>query len=62
MSLRVYGTIWLVLAILAAGFYQASSSKDVVLTLFGFLFATLVAGFFIAVLPRLLDEHFTWKY
>ena len=59
---KVYTLIWVVVITAAAGSYFTGNFNDIVLTVFGFIFATLFLGFFVAVLPWLMDKHYTWKY
>lgn len=51
MAPRVYALVWLLVVASAALFYATGNVNDLILTIFGFIFATLFAGFFLAVLP-----------
>lgn len=53
---KVYGLVWLVAVVLAAVLYFTGNFSDIVLTIFGFIFATLFFGFFLAVLPWWVDK------
>lgn len=59
---KVYTLIWLLVIAAAGGVYFRGNFNDIALAIFGFTFATLFVGFFVAVLPWLMDKHFTWKY
>ena len=62
MVRKVYTLIWLLVIAAAVGFYFTGNFSDLTLTVFGFVFSTLFFGFFVAVLPWLMDKHFTWNY
>jgi len=59
---KVYGLIWLVVVASAAVLYFTGNFSDIVLTIFGFIFATLFFGFFLAVLPWWVDKIHQPKY
>jgi len=58
---KVYTLIWVVVIAAAAGLYFTGNLNEVTLTIFGFISSTLFVGFFVAVLPWLMDKHYTWK-
>ena len=59
---KVYTLTWLLVFAAAAGFYFTGNFNDITLTVFGFVFSALFFSFFVAVLPWLMDKHFTWTY
>jgi 1,4-dihydroxy-2-naphthoate octaprenyltransferase len=59
---KIYTSIWLLVIAAAAGFYFTSNLNEMALTVFGFIFATLFFGFFVAVLPWLVDKQYSWNY
>lgn len=59
---KVYTLIWVVVIAAAAGLYFTGNFNEIALNVFGFIFSTLLLGFFVAVLPWLMDKHYTWKY
>ena len=59
--LKIYGVIWL-FVLAALGFsYFTGLYNEMTLTIFGFSIATLWAMGLLAVLPALLDDHFSPK-
>ena len=62
MVRKVYTLIWLLVIAAAAGFYFTGNFNETTLTVIGFVYSTLFFGFFVAVLPWLMDKHLTWKY
>jgi len=61
MVLRIYGLIWLFVLAVAGVLYFTGSFNEITPPIFGFVFSTLVVMGFAAVLPSLLDDHFSPK-
>jgi len=59
---KIYTSIWLLVLAAVAGFYFTGNLNEMALTVFGFVVATLFFGFFVAVLPWLIDKQFSWNY
>lgn len=62
MILKIYALIWLLVIAAAAGLLLTGNSSDIVLAVLGFISSTLFFGFYVAILPRLMEKHYTWKY
>lgn len=61
-AIKIYALIWF-LGLAAAGVvYLNGYFNETMVTIFGFIFATLFASGFLMVLPFLMDEHYSWKY
>jgi hypothetical protein len=61
-ALIIYALTWF-LALAAAGVvYLTGNFNEMMVTIFGFIFATLFFAGFVAVLPFWVDERHTWKY
>lgn len=61
MVQKLYALAWLLVFAFAAVLYFTGNFNDIALATFGFTFATLFFGFFVAVLPGLMVKHYTWK-
>lgn len=59
---RIYAAIWFVVLATAGTLYFTGNMSDVARSIFGFIFATLFFGFFVAVLPWWVDRIFQPKY
>ena len=58
---KIYSLIWLFVLAAAGISFLTGLFNAMTLPIFGFVFATLVVMGFVAVLPSLLDEHFSPK-
>jgi hypothetical protein len=58
---RIYVLIWLLVLGAAGVSYLTGTFSEITLTIFGFVFSSLVFMGFVAVLPALLDDHFSPK-
>ena len=59
MGSRIYGAAWIVALALAGGLYLGSASNPLTLSVFAFAVSTLVVMGFVAMLPMILDGHFS---
>lgn len=59
MVARIYGLVWFFVLAAAGVLYFTSSFNEITLPIFGFVFSTLVVMGFVAILPSLLDDHFS---
>lgn len=55
MAPKIYLLAW-ILAVVSAGVSYRAGMGDLAKTVFGFIFATLFFGFFVAVLPWWVDH------
>lgn len=62
MVIRIYALIWLLAAASAGFLYLAGFFNELTLTVFGFIFSTLVFMGLVAVVPWWIDKHHSWKY
>jgi hypothetical protein len=62
MVLIIYALIWLLTAAAAGLLYFTGNFNGLMLTVFGFIFSTLVLMGFVAVLPWWVDKSYSWKY
>ena len=62
MMTKIYALVWLLVAGTAGLFYFTSTLNEATLTVIGFIFSTLFFGFFVALLPWLMDKQYAWKY
>lgn len=62
MVLIIYALIWVLAAAFAGLIYVTGSFDTTTLTVFGFIFSTLVFMGIIAVLPWWVDKNYSWKY
>ena len=62
MMTRIYALVWLLAAGAAGLLYFTSNFNELTVTVFGFIFSTLFFGFFVSVLPWLMDKHYAWRY
>lgn len=61
-ALIIYALTWF-LALGAAGLvYFTGYFNEMTLTVFGFIFSTLLFAGIVMVLPFWVDEHHSWKY
>jgi hypothetical protein len=58
----IYALIWLFTAASAGLLYFTGNFNELTLTVFGFIFSTLVFMGFVAVLPWSVDRRYSWKY
>jgi hypothetical protein len=56
---KIYGLVWFLAAATAGGAYLTGFSGEITLTIFGFVFSTLVFLGIVAVLPALMNEHYS---
>ena len=62
MILIIYALIWLFAAAFAGFLYFTGNFNELTLTVFGFIFSTLVFMGMIAVLPWWVDKKYSWNY
>lgn len=62
MVIIIYALIWLLTAASAGLLYFTGNLDELMLTVFGFIFSTLVLMGFVAVLPWWVDKQYSWKY
>jgi hypothetical protein len=62
MVVIIYALIWLLAAASAGLLYFTGNFNDLTMTVFGFIFSTLVFMGMIAVLPWWVDKQYSWKY
>ena len=62
MVILIYALIWLITAASAGLLYFTGNFSELTMTVFGFIFSTLVFMGIIAVLPWWVDKKFSWKY
>ena len=62
MILGIYALIWLFAALSAGLLYVTGNFNELTLTVFGFIFSTLVFMGIIAVLPWWVDKKYSPKY
>jgi hypothetical protein len=62
MMIIIYALIWAFTAAIAGLLYFTGNFSELTLTVFGFIFSTLVFMGAIAVLPWWLDKQYSWKY
>jgi hypothetical protein len=62
MVIIIYALIWLLTAASAGLLYFTGNLDELTLTVFGFIFSTLVLMGFVAVLPWWVDKQYSWKY
>jgi hypothetical protein len=59
---KIYALVWLVVAGAASLIYFAGNFNELTLTVFGFVFSTLLFAGLVAVLPWWVDKHYSWEY
>jgi hypothetical protein len=59
---KIYGFVWFLAAATAAAAYLSGFSDEITLTIFGFVFSTLVFLGIVAVLPVLMNEHYSPRH
>ena len=57
---KIYAALWLMVLLAGTGLYLAGNLTDLVLTVFGFVTASMTIAFLVAVLPWSMDKHYTW--
>jgi hypothetical protein len=62
MVVIIYALIWLLTAASAGLLYFTSNFNELTMTVFGFMFSTLVFMGLVAVLPWWVDKQYSWKY
>ena len=62
MILNIYALVWLLAAVSAGLLYLTGNVSELTLTVFGFIFSTLVFMGIIAVLPWWVDRKYSPKY
>ena len=61
-ALMIYAVTWFLLLAATGGVYITGYFNETMITVFGFIFATLLAAGILMVLPFWVDEHYSWKY
>jgi len=61
-AIIIYALAWFLGLAAAGAVYLNGSFSEVMITVFGFIFATLFAAGILMVLPFVVDEHYSWKY
>ena len=62
MLAKIYALVLLVAAGGAGLFYFTGNFDEVTLTVFGFIYSTLLFAGLVAVLPWWVDKQFSWRY
>ena len=62
MVAKIYGLVWLLALAAGLGLYLTGSFTVVTLPIIGLFYSTLAVMGFVAVLPSLIDNHFTPKW
>jgi hypothetical protein len=62
MVVMIYALIWLLTAASAGLLYFTGNFNELTMTVFGFIFSTLVFMGMVAVLPWWVDKQYSWKY
>ena len=62
MVLTIYALIWFLTATSAGLLYFTGNFNELTMTIFGFIFSTLVFMGMIAVLPWWVDKKYSWNY
>lgn len=62
MVTKIYALVTLLVGATGWLFYFTGNFNEVTLTIFGFIFSTLVFAGLVAVLPWSLDKRYSWKY
>ena len=62
MVTKIYALVLLLVGATAWLFYFTGNFGEVTLTIFGFIFSTLVFAGLVAVLPWSLDKRYSWEY
>lgn len=60
-AMRIYGLIWLLVVGMSGVLYSMGFINAMTLPIFAFVFSTLAAGGFLALLPAWLNEHYAPK-
>ena len=60
-AIRIYGLIWLLVLGVTGVSYLMGFTNAMTLPIFGFVFSSLAAGGFVAVLPAWLNDHYLPK-
>jgi hypothetical protein len=62
MILIIYALIWMLTAAAAGLLFFTGKFNELTMTVFGFIFSTLVFMGMIAVLPWWVDKRYSWNY
>jgi len=62
MVIIIYALIWLLTTASAGLLYFTGNFNELTMTVFGFIFSTLVFMGILAVLPWWVDKHYSPKY
>ena len=62
MVAKIYGLIWLVVAVAAGIVGFTENFNELTVTIFGFILSTLVFAGLVAVLPWWVDRNYSWDY
>lgn len=58
---KIYGLVWFLVAATAGGAYLTGFFNEITLTIFGFVVSTLVFFGIVAMLPALMNDHYSPK-
>lgn len=61
LAAKIYGLIWILTALTAVGVYLTGFFNETTLTIFGFVFSTLLFLGVVAVAPALMNDHYDVK-
>lgn len=61
-ALIIYALTWFLVLTAAGVVYLTGSFNEMMVTIFGFVFATIFFAGVVLVLPFWVDERHTWKY
>ena len=56
---KIYVLVWFLAAVAAVGTYMTGFFNELTLTIFAFVFSTLAFLGVVAVLPALMDNHYS---
>jgi hypothetical protein len=59
---KIYALVWLLMAVFVGIAYFTGYINEITTVVFGFIFSTLIFMGIVAVLPFLVNEHYTPKY
>ena len=62
MVTKIYAWVWFVVAGVATLTYFTGNFNELTLTVFGFVFSTLLFAGLVMVLPWWLDKQYSWNY
>ena len=61
-AIIIYALTWFLISAAAGAVYLTGNFDETTMTIFGFMFSTLIFAGLVAVVPFLVDDHHSWKY